>query len=148
MLAHPLHLPVSPARQHSDSVQPQQQQQRRAQSTRQSHKLQRLHHRLQTAAPAELLANVRKQKEESKERDVREFPTGPDGDGGAGVSVSLDEECSRESLGNAMEIEPPAQQQWPFWRRKRVSASREARLLTRRVVELGRRKRLDQVRPW
>eukprot|EP00850_Spirogloea_muscicola_P020364 SM000213S06829 [mRNA] locus=s213:204039:211980:- [translate_table: standard] len=34
---------------------------------------------------------------------------------------------------------------WPFWRRKRKVHEHESRLLTRRIVELGKRRQLDQV---
>ncbi|CAI5460563.1 unnamed protein product [Closterium sp. Yama58-4] len=50
-----------------------------------------------------------------------------------------------EGLAEALQIEPPAQPQWPFWRKKRESSSGEARMLTRRIVELGKRRQLDQV---
>ncbi|CAI5480564.1 unnamed protein product, partial [Closterium sp. Yama58-4] len=76
---------------------------------------------------AELLSEERRKKE--LERAIREAR----GKGGA------------EGLAEALQIEPPAQPQWPFWRKKRESSSGEARMLTRRIVELGKRRQLDQV---
>ncbi|CAI5982538.1 unnamed protein product [Closterium sp. NIES-64] len=76
---------------------------------------------------AELLSEERRKKE--VERAMREAR----GKGGA------------EGLAEALQIEPPAQPQWPFWRKKRESSSGEARMLTRRIVELGKRRQLDQV---
>ncbi|CAI6005669.1 unnamed protein product [Closterium sp. NIES-64] len=78
---------------------------------------------------AELLSEERRKKE--VERAMREAR----GKGGA------------EGLAEALQIEPPAQPQWPFWRKKRESSSGEARMLTRRIVELGKRRQLDQCTP-
>ncbi|GJP39024.1 hypothetical protein CLOM_g23420 [Closterium sp. NIES-68] len=76
---------------------------------------------------AELLSEERRKKE--VERATREAR----GKGGA------------EGLAEALQVEPPAQPQWPFWRKKRESSAGEARMLTRRIVELGKRRQLDQV---
>eukprot|EP00850_Spirogloea_muscicola_P010366 SM000060S19698 [mRNA] locus=s60:584769:590244:- [translate_table: standard] len=70
-----------------------------------------------TSEPAELLALVRRRRElEHAQRDLE------------GTTTPTD-----------------AQPIWPFWRRKRKVHEHESRLLTRRIVELGKRRQLDQV---
>lgn len=112
--------------------------------------------------PAELLADVRKQRLDERNRTG---PSRPSGEGAmpvlglveerdtdalsprqdADIDVNSGGSTEQKNLGGAMAVSPPPQPQWPFWRRKKTTATREARMLTRRVVELGRRKQLEQV---